>query len=367
MPVFRGKKAIQYIFFEMLPGFLLGLLVFIFVILMFQVLRLTEFAIVHGVELPTLAEVVMYICISLLPILFPMSLLFSILLTYGRLSQDSEIIAMKASGLSLKTIMAPALLLALIVSIVSGQTSFELAPWGNRQFEVLFTKLGNSKASATIKAGTFSEGFFDLVVYANEVNNETGQLKNLFIYSERDTDKPITIIAKRGELIPDPSNPGHRVLLRLENGDIHRSGESHTKIKFSTYDLQLVDPIKNEYKEKSPQSMTLSDLYNLKNDKMQKKEDRNIFIIEYHKRWAITILCFVFAMVGVGLGIEANRREQKASGFILSIIVIVVYWILYITFEGIARSNTLPPVLAIWTPNAIFGIYSIYLLKKQIR
>lgn len=121
----------------MLPGFLLGLMVFIFVILMFQVLRLTEFAIVHGVEWPMLAEIVMYICISLLPILFPMSLLFSVLITYGRLSQDSEIIAMKASGLSLKTIATPALILALIVSIVSGQTSFELAPWGNRQFEVL--------------------------------------------------------------------------------------------------------------------------------------------------------------------------------------------------------------------------------------
>lgn len=365
MPVFRGKKAIQYIFFEMLPGFLLGLMVFVFVILMFQVLRLTEFAIVHGVEWPTLSEIVMYICISLLPILFPMSLLFSVLITYGRLSQDSEIIALKASGLSLKTIITPAIILALIVSVISGQTSFELAPWGNRQFEVLFTKLGNTKASATIKAGTFSEGFFDLVVYANEVNNETGELKNLFIYNERDTDKPITIVAKQGELIPDPNSPGHRVLLRLENGDIHRGGENHTKIKFSTYELPLIDPVKNEYKEKSPQSMTLSDLSHLKNDEMQRKEDRNIYVIEYHKRWAITILCFVFALVGVGLGIEANRREQKASGFVLSILVIIVYWILYITFEGFARSNTLPAIVSIWTPNAIFGIYSVYLLRKQ--
>jgi lipopolysaccharide export system permease protein len=301
----------------------------------------------------------------MLPILFPMSLLFSILITYGRLSQDSEIIAMKACGLSMKTIMAPALILAFIVAIVSGQTSFELAPWGNRQFEVLFTKLGNSKASATIKAGTFSDGFFDLVVYANEVDNSTGELKNLFIYNERDTDSPITIIAKRGELIPDPNNPGHRVLLHLENGDIHRSGQSHTKIKFTTYDLQLVDPVKTEYKEKSPQSMTLNDLYLLKNDEMQKKEDRNIFVIEFHKRWAITILCFVFAMVGVGLGIEANRREQKTSGFVLSIIVIIVYWILYVSFEGLARSNTLPATLSIWIPNTLFALYGIKLFRKQ--
>jgi len=365
MNLFRGKKALQYIFFETLPSFILGLMVFVFIILMFQVLRLTEFALVHGVEWKTLSEIILYICISMLPILFPMSLLFSILLTYGRLSQDSEIVALKASGLSMKTILAPALILSLIISVISAQTSFELAPWGNRQFELLFTKLGNTKAAATIKAGTFSEGFFDLVVYANEVNSDTGELDNIFIYNERDTESPITIIAKKGELIPDPQNPGHKVLLRLIDGNIHRRSENHTKIKFSTYDLQLIDPIKNETKEKSPQSMTLSDLKTLKEEKNQNAEDHRTYIVEYHKRWAISVLCFVFGMVGVGLGIDTNRREQKTGGFVLSIIVIVIYWILYVTFEGFARSGTFSPVLAIWIPNIIFGLFGLILLKKQ--
>ena len=75
MVFFRGKKAFQYIFFETLPSFILGLLVFIFIILMFQVLRLTEFALIHGVEWQTLAQIIIYITISMLPILFPMSLL----------------------------------------------------------------------------------------------------------------------------------------------------------------------------------------------------------------------------------------------------------------------------------------------------
>lgn len=364
MPVFRGRKAVQYMFFEMLPSFLLGLLIFIFVILMFQVLRLTEFALVHGVEYSVLGEIVLYICISMLPILFPMSLLFSILMTYGRLSQDSEIVAMKASGLSVRTIMIPAVLMAVLIGFISGQTSFELAPWGNRQFEVLFTRMGNTKAAATIKEGTFSEGFFDLVVYANEVNEKTGKMKNLFIYNERDSEKPITIIAKSGELIPDPNVPGHRVLLRLENGTIHRAGQSHTKINFATYDLQLVDPVKTEYKEKSPQSMTINDLRKLKSDESLDSESKKLYNIEFHKRWAITILCLVFAMVGVGLGIESNRREQKTSGFVLSILVIIIYWILYVTFEGFSRSDVLPPALAIWSPNILFGIYGLYLIRK---
>src|SRR5437868_11670637 len=104
--IFNGQKAAQYIFFEMLPSFILGLIVFVSIILMFQVLRLTEFALVHGVDLKTIAEIVGYICISMLPALFPMSLLFAIILTYGRLSSDSEVVALKASGLHMGMILS---------------------------------------------------------------------------------------------------------------------------------------------------------------------------------------------------------------------------------------------------------------------
>src|SRR5690606_25183125 len=97
--LFNGRKAAQYIFFEMLPSFVLGLSIFVSIILMFQVLRLTDWTLTHGVPLKNVVEIISYVVISMLPILFPMALLFSILLTYGRLSQDSEVVAMKASGL----------------------------------------------------------------------------------------------------------------------------------------------------------------------------------------------------------------------------------------------------------------------------
>ena len=103
-----------------------------------------------------------------------MSLLFAVLLTYGRLSSDSEIVAFRAVGLSMGSIVVPALILGILVGALSLQTSFHLAPWGNRQFEVLFTKRGATKVGVTLKEGTFAEGFFDLVVYANKVDSKLG-------------------------------------------------------------------------------------------------------------------------------------------------------------------------------------------------
>ncbi|MBK9321765.1 MAG: LPS export ABC transporter permease LptF [Bdellovibrionaceae bacterium] len=365
MGILRGKKAAQYIFFEMLPSFILGMIVFISIILMFQVLRLTEFALVHGVDTKTIAEIIGYICISILPALFPMSLLFAIILTYGRLSSDSEIVALKASGMHMGMILLPALIISILVGILSAQTSFEIAPWGNRQFEVLFTRLSNSKAAATIKEGTFSEGFFDMVVYSNKVDSDNGLLENVFIYDERDPSAPFTIIAKKGAIISSSKNTGNSVLLRLEDGDIHRKTQTHTKIKFETYDIFLTDPVQDVTREKSPQSLTLSELSELLKQKDLKTEDQRVLETEFHKRWAISILCIVFSLIGVGLGTTTNRRAVKTGGMIMCVGVIIAYWVMYVTFEGLARNGQLQPALAVWTPLILFFAIGIESLRRN--
>lgn len=365
MSIFYGKKAAHYIFFEMLPSFILGLLVFISIILMFQVLRLTEFALVHGVTLKTIGEIIGYIVISMLPVLLPMALLFSVLLTYGRLSQDSEIVAMKAAGLPMGSLLMPAIILASLVGIISAQLSFNIAPWGNRQFEVLYTRLANTKAGAVIKEGTFSEGFFDMVVYANEVNSDKGLLKKVFIYDEKSGDVPLTIISKEGEIIPDPERPGHEVLLRLKNGEIHRQAKTHTKISFDTYDVRFSEPVNVYEKEKTPPSLTLEEVRKRLREDIPDEEVKRTLQTEYHKRWAITILCIVFAMIGVGLGTTTNRRAAKTGGMILCIGLIIFYWILYVAAEGMARSGALPAALAIWTPNFIFALLGFESLRRN--
>ena len=364
MKLFSGRKATQYLFFEMWPGLILGLVVFVMILLMFQALRLTEFFLVHGIGIKVIAEIILYLAISFLPALFPMSLLFAVVLTYGRLSQDSEIVALKSLGYSQGLLILPALVLSVIVAVVSAQTSFHLAPWGNRQFEILINELGQSKATATLKEGTFSEGFFDLVVYANEVDSQRGELTKVFIYDERDPASPLTIIAKSGRIIPDPDKPGQSILLQLTDGDIHRKGEAHTKIKFEDFDIRLLDPVQIEQREKSPQSMTIEEVQEqIKNPGEKKPEEIRTLKTEMHKRWAISIACVIFGALGVGLGTQTNRRT-KSNGLILSLAVIVVYWILYVSLEGAARSGQLPVALALWMPNVIFASFTFYRLKK---
>ena len=363
--MWRSRRIIIYLLSEMLPAFLLGIVIFVSILLMFQALRLTEFVLIHGIKISTLLDIIGYMSISFLPILLPMSLLFAILMTYNRLSTESEIIAMKSAGISGWSLLTPAMVLAALVFVFSAQTAFFMAPWGNRQFEVLITQLGNSKAAASIKEGSFSEGFFDMVVYANKVDSKSGKMENLFIYDEKES-SPITIIAPKGEIIPDVTNPGHSILLRLFNGEIHRSGKNHTIINFASYDVSLNDPIKSEERQKSPPSLSLNELNEKMADTQISADEKQNYTIEFHKRAALSFACFVFALIGVAFGIQNDRRGAKSSGFVLSVGFIILYWVLYLAFEGLARNGRLPVILATWSSNVIFMIFAFLNLKKKL-
>jgi lipopolysaccharide export system permease protein len=144
-PVFP-RKATQYMFFEMWPSLLMGLAVFIFILMMFQMLRYTEFVLIHGVGLEVVIELLAYIAISFLPALFPMSLLFAVLLTYGRLSQDSEIVALKAAGLGPWSLLFPAFLLSLIVSIFFSANKFSFSALGQSTIRIINNQAGTNKS-----------------------------------------------------------------------------------------------------------------------------------------------------------------------------------------------------------------------------
>lgn len=365
MSFLRARLASRYIFVELLPGLFIGVAVFIFILLMFQVLRLTEFVLVHGVDIRTALKIVSFLAISFLPAVLPMSLLFAVLLTFSRFSGDSEIVAFKSVGLHLGHLILAPILLGIFVAAFSAHTSFFSAPWGNRQFEILITKLGNAKAAATIREGTFSEGFFDMVVYSQDVNTKSNQLKNVFIYDERDPLNPITIIAKSGQIFPNSNPDKVGALMRLTQGHIHRtSKDSYTKINFDSYDLNLARPINEVYAEKSMLSLTFDELKTQIGSPDTNPDKKRALLSEYHKRWAISVACILFAILGVGLGTVTHKRNVRSGSLVMCLGVIIVYWGLYVVGDNLARAGTLPAAISIWFANVFFSGLALWLFRR---
>src|SRR5690606_12107625 len=291
-----------------LPTFLFAVAGFIFLITMVQTFKLGEYIIVHGAKLGLVANLMVYMILSFLPVIFPMALLLSVLLTYGRLSQDSEIVALKSLGLGISHFATPAIVLGVIATFFSAQVSFNLAPWGHRKLDELVHEMSNYRPMATIREGVFSEGFFDLVVYANKVDSKNGSLKKVFIYEER-SGSPLTIIARRGQLISETEGLRSKALLRLYDGNVHRSSnEFYTKIDFETYDINLFDRRQAGERAYGSDTLTMAELTReLQRDDL-KREDKIDFRVEWHRRWSLAAVAFIFSIIGVGLGTVTNRR-----------------------------------------------------------
>lgn len=310
--------------------------------------------------------------VQFLPMILPMSLLFASLFTYNRLSNDSELVAMKASGLSIVHIGMPSILLGLIVFITALYTSFYVGPWGSKQFDLLVQKIGQTKASANIREGSFSEGFFDMVVYANKVETKNGVLGDLFIYDERNPNNPLTIVAKLGQIIKDTDAPDKFTMLRLIDGQIHKNQlGSYTIVHFDTYDINLAATIHSNDDDFNPNIYNYDQLtdqisaYKTKNSSdLKEKETLTSLQREYHKRWALSFSCLIFAILGIGFGAITNRRNNKSNGVVLSLGVIVSYWIIYIVFDSAVKSGRLPAHIGLWAPNILFMAIAFFRLRK---
>lgn len=360
-------RLTRYILSETLPGLFLGIFAFIFVLLMFQILRLMEFFLIHGVDFTKILEILWSMSISFVPTLLPMATLFAVVLAFSRFSNDSETVGFISLGVSPSQTLKPLLALGLALSLVSCYASFYLAPEGNRRFELIMHDLSQSKVTSVIKENTFTESFYNLVIFALGSDTKTGQLDKVFIFDEQNTATPLSIIAQGGIVFTKNTANKNSLWIKLFEGDIHRQETNHTKINFGEFEVKLIDSKQIQAEiHKSPNSWTPTDIRAYLNPTtLTPAALENLLLakVELHKRWAVGATCLILCLLGFTLGFNPNRRV-KGNGFVLSLFIILGYWILLVAFENLARSSLLPAFFAMWAPNILFLSWGLWRFKK---
>ena len=150
------------------------------------------------------------------------------------------------------------------------------------------------------------------------------------------------------------------------DGEIHKSqADNYTVVNFKTYDISLSSSVNIGEDEFSPDSLSTSDLSSeIKKWKalpeIPKANLKMFYQLrrEYHRRWALSFSCLIFTMLGVAIGSVANRRNEKSNGYVLSLAVIVIYWILFIVGDQSAKSGKIPAYISLWITNIIFMLYT---------
>jgi lipopolysaccharide export system permease protein len=360
------KTTYLYILKEILPIFFIGLMVFTLILLMDKILKLIEMIVTKGVSLSQIFMLLLFISPSFLIFTIPMAFLLGILLSFGRLSGDSEITAFKASGMSLYQLYLPVLLFSIGTYLLTSSLVIYGLPWGNRGFKATLYLMAQSKADIEIKERVFNDVFDGFVIYVDKVPIQGKKMEGILIYDERDKEKVNTIFAREGFLVSDPKS--QEVVLRLLSGDIHRfepRTNIYQKMQFDIYDLRLelsktFSAVGKKLKE---HEMSIDDI----KEKMEKKkslgEDITPQEVELHKRYAIPFSCLVFGLLGVPLGIQP-RRSGRSYGFVISLLILLTYYISLTASEILAIRQTIPPFWSGWAPNLLFGVFGIYLLIK---
>src|SRR5689334_15179594 len=307
---------------------------------------------------------------AFLEVTVPMAMLLAILVAFGRLSADSEMVALRSSGLSLYQLIPPVAIVVAIATTATAALSLHARPWGNRSLRSALFEIARSRATAGIKAEVFNDDFPGLVIYAENIDSTADRLRHVLISDERDSTQHNTIFAREGVMVSDPATQA--MTLRLRDGFIHstdgREGtEYQTHFQFYDVNLDLRQMIAGaRQRGPDPKEMTLGQLRRAMAAKQAAGVKYLPELVEYHRKFSIPFACIVFGLAAVPLGVQPVR-SARSRGFTLSLALIFVYYILLSIGQAMAEQGVLPVAVGLWLPNGVFAALGSYLFVQAAR
>lgn len=304
--------------------------------------------------------------LSFLLLVLPFSLTFTIpwgfltalLLVFGRISADNELIAIKANGISIPRISIPVFILAFLLTAICFWINIEVAPRAEQKMTRAIVDIATSNPAALFRPDEVVNEFPDRRVYVGGKDGD--RLKNLIVFEMNEQSEPVKMVyAKEGILTSDPKNS--QLLLKLFNARFEQRDEDDPRelskirqgivFEEATLPISLTQFYQEYLTGRRLSSYTLEELITyLHNGANGKPLEATV---ELNKRFSASLACVAFALIAIPLGITTHRKETSV-GFAISLIVAFTYFFFIImadTFRGNAAAF---PALLIWAPNVIF-------------
>jgi LPS export ABC transporter permease LptF/LPS export ABC transporter permease LptG len=355
----------RYIVREVVRHAFLGLLIFTFVLFVPKLVRLMELFVRHSGSGSQIAQLFLCIVPSILVFTIPMAVLIGVLLGLGRMSMDSEIIALTALGISRKRILLPVGVLAVLGAALTFIMTLWLAPLSLRTFRNIEGDLIASQVSFQVQPRVFDERFPHMVLYINDLAASGTRWNGVFLAETGNGDSGSQItLAENAIVVAEPTQG--KLELHFAGGTTHefdRKDPDHYSVtQFARSDWPIDFNSLGPAKEREPSNpeRTLSALWH---DRGKGWRDARV---ELNQRLAFPLACFAFALIAVPLGTQP-RRGGRAAGTLLSVLIIAGYYLLFIMGAGLARQGVVPPVVGIWAANIVLVLVGIALLPRMDR
>jgi lipopolysaccharide export system permease protein len=353
----------------MLSPFFLSITVLLLVLFLNKIFRLADLVVSKGASVLSIIQVFAYVIPSFLVITIPMSLVIASLTTFARFSADSEVTAMKASCISLYSMIRPVFFFALVCFLLTAFTSLVLVPGADIALKAHLFNMVKSRAMVGIEAGVFTSTFDGMVIYVDKMQS-IDNLEGIFISDERSSQEPYAVVARRGKLIADPQSLN--VTLAMQEGSIHmkpKDERTYTLMNFDSGKLYL--DISNALVQKGNPQKGYQDFGTIELIQQigrLRKEGKPSYPpeTELHKRLSIPFACLILGLIGVPLGIRRSR-SGKSAGVAIALLVFLVYYVILGSATNLAETGTVRPDLAFWIPNFMMILASLIFVFKKGR
>src|SRR5688572_11131702 len=358
----------RYVIREVLWPFLIGLLVFTFMLIIPFLIEYAESFISKGVPIPVVLRVMATLLPATLSMTIPMSLLLGLLVGFGRLSTDREFVAMQACGVSLMRLLRPVGVLSLLTWGATTYILIVATPDANQRFREIIFGIVAARAEGEVRPRVFFEDFPDVVLYVRDVPASGGGWTDVFMADSRPGQPQAVYLARHGRVVIDREQ---RTLdMVLEDGARHVA-DGATKYEVFQFDRLLLrlNPDTVFPREGPPLGSREMSIPQLQ-ARAAELEREGIYphseLFEIQKKFSIPFACLVFGLIGLALGVS-NRRDGRLASFAIGIGVIFAYYVLLWLGQSLVRGHIVPPWLAAWMPNIALGGLGVWLLLRRSR
>jgi LPS export ABC transporter permease LptF len=331
--------------------------------------QLLDLLVNHNVPLDFIVSFIAYILPFSLTFTIPWGFLTAVLLVFGKMSAENELVALRSSGVSIPRICVSVLVLAIFFVGICLWINVDVAPRAQASMKDTLYRIATNNPLAMFSSDKVIQEFPGKKIYVER--NDGPELHNILVYEMNEESYPMRVVyARRGILRPDPEN--NQLLLNLFDARYEeRNVDDPTNAlkvaqgivaKETTFPISLKELYEKNKKRKGLSTMTVDELLHrskegtaglTKAEKRQHDAEDSAAKTEVSKRFSFSLASFAFALIGVPLAITAHRRETSV-GFMLSLAVAFVYILLIIAADMVRENPKLHPELLIWMPNVLF-------------
>jgi LPS export ABC transporter permease LptG/LPS export ABC transporter permease LptF len=360
----------RYVIREIIPPFLLSLLVFTFILEIPPVMDSLEALVAKGVPWSTAGRILLTLVPQALGLTIPMALLVGMLIGLGRLSADREAMALLACGVSPYRLLRPIGLLAVLGTAATMYVMIVAIPDANQTFREITFDIISKRVENDIRPRVFFEDFPGWVLYARD-EPPPGQpgWKDVLVANTTKPEAAEIYFASRGRVVLDRAR--RRVDLVLTGGTSYKTpkpGESAI-YRFPADLVIQLDANSVFQRGELPRGITEQTIAQLREQIDQKVRNHispHPEIMAIHAKFSIPVACLVFAVIALALGLTV-AREGKLAGFVVGIGVIFTYYVVMFLSESMAKGQWMPAALARWVPNIVLGPLGVAALVWRAR